>query len=233
MRILFITTGLGRGGAEKQLVLLALRQKANGHDVTIVSMLAPRAFEEELDAARIPIICLGMNRGVPNPLACARLAKIIIQIRPELVHSHMIHANLLARITRIFCAMPVLICTAQNVYEIPTREKVVRDYSFRDFLYRITDPLADVTTQICKAGAKRYVRVKATSPQRIRVIYNAVDVNRFVPDSSLRSRKRHELDLKREWAWLADGRFEEAKDYSNLLRAFSKVRQSIPTDRLL
>src|SRR3569833_1537665 len=107
MRILFITTGLGRGGAEMQLVLLALRQKAKVHDVTIVSMLAPQAFEEELDAARIQIICLAMNRGVPNPLACARLANIIKQIRPEVVHSLMILAIVLARITRIFCAMPV------------------------------------------------------------------------------------------------------------------------------
>jgi len=233
MRILFITTGLGRGGAEMQLVLLALRQKSCGHAVTIVAMLAPQAFEEELGAAKIPIICLQMRRGMPNPLACIRLARIIKQVRPDVVHSHMIHANLLARVTRIFCRMPVLICTAQNVYEIPAREKTIKEYSIRDLLYRITDPLADITTQICQAGAKRYVRVKAASPRRMRVIYNAVDVNRFAPDSKLRSKKRLELGLNGEWTWLAVGRFEIAKDYSNLLRAFSEVRRSRPTDRLL
>jgi glycosyltransferase involved in cell wall biosynthesis len=216
-----------------QLVLLALRQKSRGHDVTVVSMLAPRAFEEELGAAKIPIICLQMRRGVPNPLACVRLAQIIKQIRPDVVHSHMIHANLLARVTRIFRRMPVLICTAQNVYEIPTREKSVKEYSIRDFLYRITDSLADVTTQICDAGAKRYLRVKAASPGRMRVIYNAVDVEKFTPDAGVRSELRRILGLTSEWAWLAVGRFEAAKDYSNLLRAFAEVRRSRPTDRLL
>jgi glycosyltransferase involved in cell wall biosynthesis len=67
----------------------------------------------------------------------------------------------------------------------------------------------------------------------MRVIYNAVDVNRFAPDSKLRSKKRLELGLNGEWTWLAVGRFEIAKDYSNLLRAFSEVRRSRPTDRLL
>jgi glycosyltransferase involved in cell wall biosynthesis len=233
MRILFITTGLGRGGAEMQLVLLALRQKSCGHDVTIVSMLPPRAFEEELGAAEIPVVCLRMRRGLPNPLACVGLARIIKRVQPDVIHSHMVHANLLARITRIICRMPVLICTAQNVYEIATREKVVKDYSIRDFLYRITDSLADVTTQICNAGATRYLRVKATSSQRMRVIYNAVDVKRFTPDSRLRLEKRRQMNLNGEWVWLAVGRFEEAKDYSNLLRAFSEVRRSRPTDRLL
>ena len=233
MNIVFITTGLARGGAEIQLVQLALRHKAHGHDISVVSMLPPRALQDELAAAKIPLLCLHMTRGIPNPLALFRLVRIIQRIRPDVVHAHMIHANVLARVTRLFCRMPVLVCTAHNVYEISTREKVIKEYSFRDFLYRITESLANVTTQICQAGADRYLRVRATAQSRMRMIYNGVDVNLFTPSTDLRAEKRRELGLDQQWAWLAVGRIEEAKDYPNLMQAFAILLRSYPTDRLL
>ena len=232
MKIVFVTTGLTIGGAEMQLVRDAHLLKAHGNDIRVISMLPPQAFEAELRRTGIPLDCLNMKRGIANPAAILKLAALIRRHQPDIVHAHMIHANLLARVTRLICRMPVLVCSAHNVYEISTREKVVKEYSFRDFLYRITDSLADVTTQICNAGAERYLRVKAVSSERMRVIYGGVDIDRFTPDAAVRSNKRRELGLNEEWAWLAVGRFEEAKDYPNLVEAFADLLRSSPSDRL-
>ena len=44
VRIVILTTGLSRAGAETQLVGLATRLKSRGWDVRVISMLPPRRY---------------------------------------------------------------------------------------------------------------------------------------------------------------------------------------------
>jgi glycosyltransferase involved in cell wall biosynthesis len=61
-----------------------------------------------------------------------------------------------------------------------------------------------------------------------------VDTERYqsVPPGT-RERLRQSLGLGAEFAWLAVGRFEHAKDYPNMLRAFARVREEQPGAVLL
>ena len=68
---MFFITGLAYGGAETQLVNLAIRLKERGWDVRVVSMLPPQAFTEELKEAGIPLATLNMRRGVAELLGVA------------------------------------------------------------------------------------------------------------------------------------------------------------------
>jgi len=49
-----------------------------------------------------------------------------------------------------------------------------------------------------------------------------------VPNPERRERVRAQMGLQNEFVWLAAGRIQPAKDYPNLLRAFSVVRQATP-----
>lgn len=222
-KVIFLTTGLSYGGAETQLVCLATRLKARGWGVRVVSMLPPQAYVEELEQAGIPVVSLGMRRGVPDPRAIFRLACILHQERPLVLHSHMVHANLLARIARPLVHVPVLVCTAHSIVE---------GGRLRELAYRLTDPFCDLTTQVSRTGLARYVQVGAVPANKIRFVPNGVDIDRFRPDRDARSRMRKELGLGDEFVWLAVGRFEEAKDYPNMLRAFARVREARSDVRL-
>ncbi|MGI9952918.1 glycosyltransferase [Moorellaceae bacterium AZ2] len=212
--IVFLTTGLVYGGAETQLVRLATRLKARSWEVKVVSMLPPQAYVEELEAAGIPIESLGMRRGVPDPRALFRFASILRLEQPQVVHSHMVHANLLARLARPLARVPVLVCTVHTINE---------GGRHREWAYRLTDFLCDLTTQVSQSGLERYVRVRAVPQHKIRFIPNGVDTDRFRPNPEARARLRHELGLGNVFSWLAVGRCEEAKDYPNMLRAFAMV----------
>jgi glycosyltransferase involved in cell wall biosynthesis len=61
-----------------------------------------------------------------------------------------------------------------------------------------------------------------------------VDTERYrsIPPGT-RDRLRQNLGLSREFVWLAVGRFEAAKDYPNMLRAFARVRAERPDAVLL
>lgn len=213
LRILFVLTGLAYGGAETQLVRLATRLKSRGWEVSVVSLMPPKAYVEDLEAAGIPVFSLGIRRKLPDLGPVLRFARIIRKWRPDIVHSHMVHANLLARIVRFLAPIPVLICSARNIDE---------GGRFREVLYRLTDPLCDLTTQVSHAGLERYVRVGAVPRHKIRYIPNGVDTERFKPNLEDRLKFRKELGVD-GFVWLAVGRFDPQKDYPSMLQAFARV----------
>src|SRR5205823_738050 len=97
-RIVFLTTGLNYGGGEAQVVQLATRLNRRGWKVGVVSMLPPKAYAQELASAGVAVASLNMRPGSPDPTAVFKLAAIMRTKRPQILHSHMVHANLLARV---------------------------------------------------------------------------------------------------------------------------------------
>ncbi|AMW05622.1 glycosyltransferase [Gemmatimonas phototrophica] len=219
--LLNVTTGLAMGGAEVQLVALATRLQARGWRVHVATMLEPTAFLPELEAAGIVVHRLGMRRGVADPRALLRLASVVRQVRPDVVHSHMVHANLLARMTRLFASTPNLVCTAHNVDE---------GGRAREIAYRATDALATVTTSMCVRGVERYVKVGAVPAHRIRYVPNGVDVHRFSLDPALRQHVRSALGIDDAFVWLCTGRLEPVKQHTLLVDA---IAQCAPDRRLV
>lgn len=227
-KIVFLITGLSYGGAETQLVRLATRLKARGWDIIVVSMLPPKAYVEELEKAGIPVYSLNMRRGVPDPRAIFRLARIIRKFRPHILHSHMVHANILARMVRPLALVPVLICTVHSIDE--RGKKGSRRW--RILAYRFTDFLCNLTTQVAQAGLKWYVQIKAVPKHKIRYIPNGVNTEQFRHDPEARAHLRKELGIGDDFVWIAVGRFDPPKDYPNMLQAFAQVWKKNPKVRL-
>jgi len=137
--ICFFVTGLNYGGAETVVIKLVSCLRNRGWPIKIISMLEVGPRISELQTYDIEIASLKMRRGVPNPMAIFKLAAILRKWRPTILHSHMVHANLLGRIARIFVDIPIIISTAHNINE---------GARWREYAYRITDSLADMTTNV-------------------------------------------------------------------------------------
>ncbi len=223
-RVSYLITGLSRGGAENQVVNVASRLKQRGWDTHIITMLDLMEFGEELAEAGVPVDCLDMRRKVPDPRGAIRLIRILRRRKVEVLHCHMVHANLLGRLVRPFAHTPVLICTAHNMNE---------GGRWRELAYRTTHRLADLTTSISHAAAQRYVEVGAVPGGDIAVVPNGIDTKLFRKDASERRPMRTELGLGDEFVWLAVGNFMPAKDHPNLLMAFAKALDAGRDARLL
>jgi glycosyltransferase involved in cell wall biosynthesis len=214
--VVLLTTNLARGGAETAVALLALSLARRGWPVRVVSMIEPSAFQDELAAAGVPLHSLRMRPGWPNPLAVARLLAILRDTRPRVLHSHMFHANMLARAIRLVFPVPLVVSTLHSMAESSRRSADVRT---RDWLYRLTDPLSDVTVAVSDAVAERHASARAVPRAKLRVIPNGVDTERFRP--------RAEPRAGREFAWLAVGRLMWKKDYPTMLRAAARARAGV------
>jgi glycosyltransferase involved in cell wall biosynthesis len=216
-RVLLLTTNLARGGAEMQVAQLAGRLRARGWDVHVVSLLKPSAFEEELCASGVPVWSLDM---AGKPLRLGSLAPLLNRLKPQIVHAHLFHANMAARMVRLICPVPVVISTIHSLAESNRRSRRVRG---RDWLYGMTDRLSDSVICVSQAVAERHVSAGAVSGRRVRVIPNGVDTAIFRPDAARRAETRAALGLADEFAWLAAGRLMWKKNYPLMLQAAAQL----------
>lgn len=207
-------TNVNEGGAQAQLVLCAVEMRARGWECLVVPLIESNAFAEELASHGVRVEHLGMTRGIPDPRGLLRYVRLVRQFRPTVVSSSMFHANLLSRLGRPFSRVPILVSIAQNTFE---------GGQLRTLLYRLTDPLSDLTLQVSRAGVERYVEIGAVPRRKIAWLPNSVKVERYHPDTEARRRLRAELGIDRELVWLAVGRLEPQKDYPNMLRAFKRL----------
>lgn len=213
-RVTLLTTGLALGGAEAQVALLASGLHRRGWDVEVVSMLPPEAHQDRLASDGIAVIDLKMRRGVPDPRSLLRLTRELRRFRPHVLHCHMVHANILGRLARMFHRRVTVISTAHSVWE---------GGSWRDFAYRATDFLCDLTTNVSQAGLQRYARLGLSSSWKTIWVPNGVDTSAYRSDPGRRQTVRDRQGWEEKFVWLAVGNLRAPKDYPNLLDAIARL----------
>jgi glycosyltransferase involved in cell wall biosynthesis len=224
MRIFILSTSMGMGGADQQILILAQAMRARGHEVRIVALAPLGAMGLEAQRAGIPTQSLDLGRNFGLVPGFFRLVRMIRSWRPDILHSHMVHANLMARAARPLAPVPALISTIHSIND---------GGALRMAAYRLTSGLVDRFTIISQLAARRYIAIGAVPETRLEVVPNTVDTTRFRPLSHARAAIRRELGLGEEFVWLAVGRFETAKDYPTMIAAFARLAHERPHSQLL
>ena len=96
LRILFVIPTLVRGGAEKQLTLLATGLPRDQFDVHVAVLTHTGPLEESLRAAGIPVTVIG-KRWKFDPFCYGRLRRHIQELKPDIVHTWLFAANAYGR----------------------------------------------------------------------------------------------------------------------------------------
>ncbi|OYQ88373.1 hypothetical protein B9T21_03530 [Wohlfahrtiimonas chitiniclastica] len=209
MKILYTITGLGLGGAEKVVVDLADQMVKRGHTVCIAYLKGNIVVKPKSE--NVQMISLGLESPKQLLKALYNFRQLIRQFKPDVVHAHMVHANILARLARLMCKIPKLICTAHSSNE---------GGKARMIAYRYTDGLSDLNTNVSQEALDVYITKKAFNIHKSLVVYNGIDVNHFSP------LPLPEYDYRQEKIqFLSVGRLVDAKDYPNLLHAITQVIQ--------
>ena len=213
MKVALIVTGLGMGGAENVVVSLADSLVERGHDLLIIyltgdALVLPRNKE-------VKVVGLGMNSCFDMGKAYFRLTTLLRDFKPDVIHSHMFHANILARLIRLTTKIPRLISTAHSTNE---------GGKIRMLAYRLTDGLADISTNVSEEAVDAFIKMKAVKSGRMISVHNGISTQKFKFDEHERLRIRKELNVENKEVILAVGRLVEAKDYKNLLNSISLLK---------
>lgn len=96
MRLLLIIPTLDRGGAEKQLTMLACGLPRDEFEVHVCALTRGGPRAADLEAAGIPVHYID-KRWKADPFAYVRLKQLIRELRPDIVHTWLFAANAYGR----------------------------------------------------------------------------------------------------------------------------------------
>ncbi|MCO8093419.1 glycosyltransferase [Acinetobacter lwoffii] len=208
MKILYIITGLGLGGAEKVVCDLADQMILKGHDVKIVYLTGSVLVKPI--SPRIELLPLHLNSASNVFSASRKYKKIIRDFSPDVVHSHMIHANIFARLNHLSFKYIRLICTAHNSNE---------GGRVRMLAYKLTNFLSNLNTNVSQEASESLISKGAFNKNNLITVYNGIDLNKF----NFFNKDKNSNEL----SFLSVGRFNKQKDYPNLFQAISILKNTI------
>lgn len=209
MNILYVITGLGLGGAEKVVADLADQMFLKGHEVKIVYLTGPMLVKPKSE--QIEVIYLGLNGLKDFFKASAKYLEIVRKFKPDVIHAHMVHANIFARLNRVRTKTPRLICTAHCSNE---------GGKIRMIAYRLTNSLSNFNSNVSQEAVNALIAKGAFSQQNITTVYNGIDLDKFAMTLN------HRISTEANYNFLSVGRFNQQKDYPNLLQAIFKIIRS-------
>lgn len=156
-----------------------------------------------------------------------KLAKILKEKDISLIHTHNTGPYLYGAIAARLAGVPVIIHT-EHGRTFPDKKRLMRA---EKILSIFTNQIISVSN-ILKQNLMRYENI---SSNKIRVVHNGIDVDRFC------RRPSHEAKaIKKELGFEPDdfiignvARLDTVKDHENLIKAYAVVQEKVPQAKLL
>lgn len=111
MRVALLVTDLELGGTPLRVARLARDLRGLGVDVHVGCLAPPGPVSRRLDADGFPTFACNAA-GASDVIAFWRLCRHLRAIRPDVLHAHLTHANVAARLVGFALGVPVLTSTA-------------------------------------------------------------------------------------------------------------------------
>lgn len=170
LRVCHVVHELGPGGAEQVLLELATAAPAVGLELSVLSLMPTegRLYPPRLRALGIPVASLGLpSRWDPSALPRGLVA--LRTLGPQVVHTHLKHADLVGAYAARRLGVP-LVSSLHLVEDIPGRIGWAKRWAAAQARLR----RADLTVAVSDALRDWYLRTFRADPTRVVTIRNGV-----------------------------------------------------------
>lgn len=216
MKLCFIIRDLDYGGAQRQLISLVNNLDPKKFDITLIVFYLTDKLEKDLITNKVKLISLNKKGRWDLFYFFFYLVKILKKINPDIIHSYLSSPNLLT----IF--LKPIFPHVKIVWGLRNSSMNISRY---DWLYVLNLQLEsffsffpDLIIANSYKAKENYLKRKYP-PQKIKVIPNGINTEKFKPDGDAR------IALRREWN-ITDheiligliARLDPMKDHPNFLR---------------
>jgi glycosyltransferase involved in cell wall biosynthesis len=222
----------GIAGAENHLLILLEALRARGVDAQFLYLHSPQntveEFRQAAEARGIPVQRMSIARNT-DPLLFPRLRSALAALEPDIVHTHLLHADLYgipaAQSIRVKGRRPRIVSGKHNddAFRLKSDQKAINHQ-----LWRMTD----AGIAISEAVRRFSIEVEGARPDQVRTIYYGYQPPNAEP--GLRAAVRAELGLTPDEIVVGvTCRLIEQKGLPYGLQAFASATQDIPNARLV
>ncbi|MFV1967372.1 MAG: glycosyltransferase [Pirellulaceae bacterium] len=223
LRVLEIIPTLVRGGAEKQMTLLATRLPRDDFDVHVAVLTQSGPYEETLAQNDVPVTLIH-KRWKMDPAAYGRLRRFIRRLRPDLVHTWIFAANCYGRQAAFAAGVPRVVAGERCV----DRWKVWHELAMDRYLARRTARIA-----VNSSGVRDFYVQHGLPPEKFEVIPNGIEPSKE-PVTVTREELLRELQLPADARLIgAVGRLWPQKRYKDLIWSAELLRATRDDTHLL
>lgn len=224
IKILQLLVTMPVGGAEIMVADIATGLDPGRFEVVTACMGEPGPMGEELQRRGQRVISLGLDLKRTGALGLVRqVRKLLQEIRPDILHTHLYHANLYGRLAALGLGLSGVVATVHNIYSRVKLHRCLANY----LLARLADYVLVFSPQV-KADVLRYDRVPEA---RLRMLTPGVRLTQL---DSRESKDACKKSLGVSGFCLGNvARLEEQKGHEDLLTAVCQVHQQVPDLTLL
>ena len=221
MKILQVMTELGFGGAERVVLDLCRSLISEGHTINLAVMksLPAQNMRDEFVKLGIYPDIIGID-SLKDFRKIKKLKKLIREYKPEVIHSHLMHPNLICRAANFRSGIPLV-----NTVHISERRKGQQLYFFLDSL---THGLCDCYTAVSDASARFHEKAIHLEQGSIRTIRNGVDPVEHLPQDVLQEAKNRWQVSMCSKILGAVGRLDPQKGFDRLIRLLPALGKLVP-----
>ncbi|MBI5478560.1 MAG: glycosyltransferase [Deltaproteobacteria bacterium] len=214
---MFLVPALGYGGAERQLVALARGLHERGHRVRVTTFYSGGPLENELHDAGVPVLSVHKRHRWDVVRQLVQIIRIARREAPLILHGYTSEPNILAVLLKPLLPGTVTVLGVRNSDMQLARYEPLTRFTFR--LERMLARFADLAIVNSNAG-RDYAARSGFPTDRLAVIPNGIDLDRFRSDPRARPRVRAEWGVAAAEVLVGMvGRLDPMKDHETLVRA--------------
>jgi glycosyltransferase involved in cell wall biosynthesis len=227
VNLLYIIEGGPIGGAERNLLTVIGALDKTRYNIKVCLLNPSVILERELKELSVSFSILEPNSKF-SPFSIPKLIRLIRREKIDIAHTCLHASNTFGRIAAILARVPIIIAWEQG--EILDSVQPARHYLMDRILARLSDTIVSCS-QTCK---DEIIRKEGIAANKIRVIYNCIDLSRFSSTKDP-SGIRRELGIGQDDILLGTVATldDEKKGQGYAIMALPQIARNFPNAKLL